>query len=143
MAELIQGRTIVAGEAEGALLVSATPLSFWGAYDPATGEITDRRHPLSGRIAAGCVLALPGTIGSSTTTAVLLEAVRRGTAPAAILTEEVDTFLALASIIAEEMYGRAFPVVVVTVDQLKKLEPEARLAIRPNGTLETIGKHQG
>jgi cis-L-3-hydroxyproline dehydratase len=133
MAELIQGRTIVAGEAEGPLLVSTTPLSFWGAYDPATGEIIDRRHPLSGRIAAGCVLALPGTIGSSTTTAVLLEAVRRGTAPAAILTEEVDTFLALASIVAEEMYGRAFPVVVVTADQLAKLHPETRIRVNRDG----------
>ena len=36
--------------------VSAEPLSFWGGYNYHTGEITDRRHPLSGQVAAGRVL---------------------------------------------------------------------------------------
>ena len=89
------------------------PLSFWGGYDAATGEIIDRRHPLSGQIAAGRVLAIPFTRGSSTTTAVFLEAVRAGTAPAAILTAGTDAFLALASIVADEMYGRPVPVVAL------------------------------
>ena len=83
MQRIIQGRPVVAGEAAGELLFSDEPLSFWGGYDAATGEIIDRRHPLSGRIAAGRVLAIPFTKGSSTTTAVFLEAVRAGTAPAA------------------------------------------------------------
>ncbi len=132
----MQGRAIVAGEGEGELLVSSTPLSFWGAYDPATGEITDRKHPLSGRIAAGCVLALPGTIGSSTTTAVLLEAVRRGTAPAAILTRELDTFLALAAIVAQEMYGRTFPVVALTAEQFSRLRTGDRVRVNGDATLQ-------
>ena len=58
---------------------------FLGGYDPATGEITDRRHPLSGQMAAGRVLVLPSARGSSTTTAVLLEAIQRNTAPAPTL----------------------------------------------------------
>ena len=32
---------IVAGAAEGPLLVSSEPLSFWGGYDSRTGEIID------------------------------------------------------------------------------------------------------
>ena len=95
-----QGKSVVKGAARGLALVSAEPLSFWGGYDYHTGEITDRRHPLSGSIAAGRVLALPFTRGSSTTTAILLEAVHLGTAPAAILTTGVDAFFALASIVA-------------------------------------------
>ncbi|MCB0241835.1 MAG: DUF126 domain-containing protein, partial [Anaerolineae bacterium] len=75
---------IIPGAAAGRALVSNEPLSFWGGYDYRTGEITDRRHPLSGQIAAGCVLCVPFSRGSSTTTAVLLEAVRTGAAPAAI-----------------------------------------------------------
>ena len=109
MAELIRGQVVVAGTAAGELLVSRAPLSFWGGYDSRTGEIIDCRHPLSGQIAAGRVLALPNTIGSSTTTAVLLEAIRAGTAPAAILTIGVDSFLALASVVSNEMYGRVIP----------------------------------
>lgn len=65
MERVMQGRPLVAGEAEGALLVSAEPLSFWGGYDQETGEIIDRRHPLAGQMAAGRVLAVPFTRGSS------------------------------------------------------------------------------
>jgi predicted aconitase with swiveling domain len=109
---------LVAGDATGTLVISPAPLSFWGGYDAATGEVIDRRHPLSGRCLAGCVLALPWTRGSSTTTAILLEAVRLGMAPAAILLPKVDTFIALASIVAHELYGRGFVVAVVPAGTL-------------------------
>lgn len=109
---------IVAGQAEGPLVVSPAPLSFWGGFEAATGEVIDRRHPLSGECLTGRVLALPWTRGSSTTTAVLLESVRRKTMPAAILLPKVDTFIALAAIVAHELYGRNFPVVVVNPAEL-------------------------
>ena len=88
-------------------------LSFWGGYDFHTGEIIDKHHPLAGVRAAGRILAVPFSKGSSTTTAVLLEAVRAGTAPAAILTTGVDSFFALASIVADVMYGKSFPVIAL------------------------------
>ena len=134
---LIAGRAIVSGEGSGPLLISAEPISFWGGYDPSTGEIIDRRHPLSGRIAAGCVLALPYTIGSSTTTAVLLEAVRQGKAPAAILTTEVDSFLALASIVAQEMYGCPIPIVALDAAGLASLQPGTQVRVNRDGSVET------
>jgi len=59
MDELMRGRVVVAGEATGEVLLSSQPLSFWGGYDHRTGEIIDRRHPLSGQIAAGRILATP------------------------------------------------------------------------------------
>lgn len=114
----IDERLLVAGTATGPLVISPAPLSFWGGFDAASGEVIDRRHPLSGRTLSGLVLALPWTRGSSTTTAVLLESVRRGTAPAAILLPKVDTFIALAAIVARELYGRTFPVAVVPLDAL-------------------------
>ncbi|HEV8040636.1 MAG TPA: DUF126 domain-containing protein [Bryobacteraceae bacterium] len=135
MADVIQGKIVVAGEAEGELLVSTQPLSFWGGYDHQTGEIIDRRHPLSGQIAKGRVLAIPNTIGSSTTTAVLLEAVRAGTAPAAILTIGTDSFLALASIVADEMYATPIPTVALTSEQFEKLENATKIAVRKDGLL--------
>lgn len=135
MADVIRGQVVVSGEAEGELLVSSVPLSFWGGYDHQTGEIIDRRHPLSGQIAKGRILAIPNTVGSSTTTAVLLEAVRAGTAPAAILTTSIDSFLALASIVAAEMYASPIPIVALTTEQFKKLASAARVAVRKDGTL--------
>jgi len=135
MGELIQGRVVVAGEAAGELLLSTEPLSIWGGYDSKTGEIIDRRHPLSGQIASGRILALPNTIWSSTTTAVLLEAVRAGTAPAAILTTGVDSFLALASIVSAEMYGRPIPMLALTEEQFAKLRTGARVSLKPDGLI--------
>lgn len=110
---------LVDGHASGPLIVSPAPLSFWGGFDAASGEVIDRRHPLSGTRLSGLVVALPWTRGSSTTTAVLLEAVRLGTAPAAILLPKTDSFIALASIVAHELYGRGFPVAVVDVERLR------------------------
>jgi predicted aconitase with swiveling domain len=120
------GWLAVEGVATGSLLVSREPLSFWGGYDAATGRIIDQRHPLCGTDAAGTVLVMPWTRGSSTTTAILLEAARAGQAPAAIVLPKIDTFIALASIVAGELYDRAFPVLV--------LDPEAWQAIPDAGT---------
>jgi predicted aconitase with swiveling domain len=135
LAGLIQGRAVIPGEAEGALLLSFQPLSFWGGYDPLTGEIIDRRHPLSGQIAAGRILALPNTVGSSTTTAVLLEAVRAGTAPAAILASSVDSFLALASVVSDEMYGRSIPLIALDVEHFAQLRNGMQVRIYPDGSV--------
>jgi cis-L-3-hydroxyproline dehydratase len=121
--------TIIPGSAEGELLVGDEPISFWGGYDYQTGEIIDRRHPLSGRIAAGRILAVPFTRGSSTTTAVLVEAVRAGTAPAAIVTTGVDSFFALASIVADEMYGKPIPLIALSPGEFEKLKTGDRFRI--------------
>ncbi len=132
----MQGRAVVSGQAEGRTIMSPEPLSFWGGYDQASGEIIDRRHPLSGQMAAGCVLGVPRSRGSSTTTAVLLEAVRRGTAPAAILTRGVDAFLALASIVADELYGRRLPVVALSPEDFAGLPSGAWVRVGPDGKIE-------
>lgn len=135
MADVIQGKPVVPGSARGEALVSHEPLSFWGGYDYHTGEITDRRHPLSGAIASGRILAVPFTRGSSTTSAVLLEAVRAGTAPAAILTTGVDSFFALASIVADEMYARPIPIVALAPDDFARLRTGDQLEIDEDGTI--------
>ncbi len=136
MAQLvIRGRAIVAGSAAGVALVTREPLSFWGGYDFQTGTIVETRHPLAGTKAAGRVLALPFTKGSSTTTAVLLEAVRAGTAPAAIVTTGVEPFFALASIAADVMYGKPFPVVALSAADFDRLRTGDWVEIGPDGTV--------
>ncbi len=138
---VIKGRAIVSGSAEGDALVSADALSFWGGFDFRTGDIIDRHHSLAGVRAAGRILAVPFSKGSSTTTAVLLEAVRAGTAPAAIVTTGVDAFFALASIVADVMYGRPFPVIALEPSEFARLQTGMRLAISPDGTIrETDGQ---
>ena len=134
-ARLIAGRAIVPGDAEGPALVSGDALSFWGGYDFTTGTIIDAHHPLVGVCAAGSVLAVPFSKGSSTTTAVLLEAVRAGTAPAAILTTGVDSFFALASIVADVMYGKSFPVVALEAADFVSLVSGERLIVERSGVV--------
>ena len=132
----IEGRVLVPGEAQGEALVSREPLSFWGGYDQNTGEIIDRRHPLSGVVAAGRILVIPSSRGSSTTTAVLLEAIRLGTAPAALLTAATDTFLTLASIVADELYQKPIPVIALDPDDFAMLETGQRLRVFADGSVE-------
>jgi len=135
MGRLIQGEVIIPGKARGLALVSDEPLSFWGGYDWQTGEITDRRHPLSGQIAAGRVLCLPFSRGSSTTTAVLLEAIREGTAPAAILTTGADFFFALASVVADELYTQPVPLVALQARDFAQLKNGDVLILKEDGLI--------
>ena len=132
----IQGTTVIAGQASGKLLVSHEPLSFWGGYDAATGEIIDRRHALSGHNAAQCVLALPGARGSSTGSQVLLEAIRAGTAPAALITTESDFFFALASVIADELYGKPLPIIAITAQDFAQLKTGDWATLCTNGAVQ-------
>lgn len=94
---------IPGSDAAGECLALTAPISFWGGVDPRTGEIIDARHPERGRNIAGTVLALPGTIGSSSASAVLLELVHAGKAPAAILMDAPDAILLLGLVVAREM----------------------------------------
>lgn len=111
-AAAVQGEVLVAGEAgSGQAFVLSAPISFWGGVDPKTGRIADVRHPEHGQSIAGRVLFLPGTIGSSSASAVLMELVHNGNAPAALVLHEPDAILLLGLIVAREM-GWQTPVAV-------------------------------
>jgi predicted aconitase with swiveling domain len=78
---------------------------------------------------------VPFSKGSSTTTAVLLESVRAGTAPAAIVTTGADAFFALASIVADVMYGKAFPVISLEATDFASLRTGMHLQIERDGRI--------
>ncbi|MBO6724894.1 MAG: DUF126 domain-containing protein [Rhizobiaceae bacterium] len=90
------------GGAAPALILSE-PISFWGGIDPSSGDVINPRHPEHGISIAGKVLFLPGTIGSSSASAVLLELVHAGKAPAALVLHEPDAILLIGLICAREM----------------------------------------
>jgi predicted aconitase with swiveling domain len=101
----VQAEILVDGEAGGGeALVLSRPISFWGGVDPSTGAIADVRHPQHGANIAGKVLFLPGTIGSSSASAVLMELVHNGHAPAALVLHEPDAILLLGLIVARQMH---------------------------------------
>ncbi len=47
---VLRGQSVISGSANGRLVVSREPLSFWGGYDLESGEIIDRQHHLSGKV---------------------------------------------------------------------------------------------
>ncbi len=132
---ILIGKPVISGKASGIALVSREPLSFWGGYDWKSGEITDRRHPLSGENARGKVLVVPFTRGSSTTTAVLLEAIREGTAPAAIVTTATDFFFALASVVAGELYEKSFPLIALSESDFDMIKTGDQVEVMEDGKL--------
>jgi len=138
--KLLRGRPLVGGVAEGEALKCNEPLSFWGGYDHRDGTIIDRRHPLNGKSACGKILGLPFTRGSSTTTAVLVESVKAGTAPAAVVCNRVDAFLALAAIVADEMYGKRVPIVLVKREDFEVLETGQQIEIFADGRILIKGE---
>ena len=134
--EALQGEVLVAGApGSGPALVLSAPISFWGGVEPKTGRIVDMRHPEHGKTIAGCVLLLPGTIGSSSASAVLLELVRNGHAPAALVLHEPDAILLLGLIVAREM-GWATPV-AVRLDRSRFAGfPDKEVSVSAEGLLE-------
>jgi len=122
-------QVLVEGKATGYTLILEEPLSFWGGLDHATGEIIDRRHPQSGENVRGRMLCMPAGRGSSSSSSVLAEAIRAGTAPAGIVLREPDGIVALGAIVAQELYGTIMPVVVVGPDVWGGLEDETGLGI--------------
>ena len=135
MGLIVSGRAVVPGEATGIVLRSRRAISLWGGVDPETGKIIDPRHDRCGASLAGRVFVYPGEKGSSTGSAVLLELVRRGLAPAALVTGSLAPVAALGSIVAEELYGKAVPVLLVARDDLDLLKDGDHVCIGSDGTV--------
>jgi len=136
MAErIIQGKVIVEGTGQGAVLVLPEPLSLWGGLNPETGMITDQHHPSCGEVVTGRVLVMPSGRGSSSASSILLEAIRLHTAPAAIITSEMDGILALGAVVAQELYGSSLPVLVLKEADYAMLHNDQEITIHRDGVL--------
>ncbi len=117
------GEILVDGAGQGPLLKLDEPLSFWGGVDPASGRIIQVRHPQCGMSVAGRMLALPGTIGSSSSSAVMLELIRAGHAPAGLILAAPDAILLLGCIVARELGWTAPPAIRLAEGEFQKLTP--------------------
>lgn len=122
MINTFKGQALVSGIAEGEALVTNTPLSFWGGVDAKTGCVIDRRHDLCGVCLTGKVLFIPQGRGSCSSSGIILEMIRAGTAPAAIIAIQSEAILATGSIIGRELYGRTMPVITVSEQMFKEIQ---------------------
>ena len=106
-------RVLIAGEARGSILALDEPLSFWGGFESETGTIIDNAHPQVGQSLVGRIVMMRIGRGSSSASYVLAEAIRQGTAPAALLLRESDEIIVLGAIVADEIYGIVMPILIV------------------------------
>jgi hypothetical protein len=100
------------GVAEGRAIVLVEPLSFWGGVDAATGEIIDSTHPDHGKNLAGRILVMDAGRGSSSSSSVFAETIRRGTGPVGVVLERADPILLVGALVAKTLYGLSCPIVI-------------------------------
>jgi predicted aconitase with swiveling domain len=103
---------LVEGAATGEIFILERPLSFWGGFNPETGMIVDAAHPQHGESLTGRIVVMPHGRGSSSSSAVLAEALRLGTGPAAIILGEPDQIVITGVFVARMLYAVECPVVV-------------------------------
>ncbi len=135
---VIRGTTLIAGTATGPLRKLAKPISFWGGVDPATSRVIDPRHPDHGCHISGTILVLPGTIGSSSSSAIMLELLRNDAAPAGLVVGTTDAILTLGIIVAGELGYRTIPVVRVGIDDQAALPASGTVRITEGGAIITV-----
>ena len=132
---MVAGRILVTGEGGGPFLRLDQPISFWGGVDPVSGTISDPRHANYGTSISGTVLAIASTVGSSSSSAIMLELLREGTAPAAILLGKADAILSLGVIVGQELGYAGIPILEVPVDDFASFEQGMRLHVAADGAV--------
>jgi len=120
MVQAYKCRKISNGIAEGEVLVSPEPISFYGGVDPNTGAIVEKGHPLEGKSIAGKVLVFPRGKGSTVGSYTIYRLKKNGVAPIAMINKEAETIVAVGAIISK-------------IPMVDKLEGDAYALLR-NGT---------
>lgn len=128
-----QTEVLVAGTAKGLVLRLDEPLSMWGGFDSHDGMIIDARHPQTGQCATGKVLVMATGRGSSSASSVLVEAIARKTAPAAIVLGEADSIISLGAVVASELYEIDVPVLVASPEFMTELETGMAVEVDRDG----------
>ena len=132
---MMKARLLTPGPGQGPVLWLDEPLSFWGAFEPRTGVILDVHHPQRGACVKDTVLVMRETRGSGSAPGAIAEAIRLGTAPAAIILAEPDINLAVGAEAATTLYGRRCVIACVTLEELEALRQAGRINIGEDGTL--------
>jgi predicted aconitase with swiveling domain len=96
---VLRGRKVVGGSASGEALVTRQTISGWGGVSPLQGAVIETRHELRGVSFKDKVLVFPGAKGSSGWSVVFHVARLAGTAPKALVFNEMTTKVALGAVV--------------------------------------------
>ena len=131
---ILKGRKVVGGTAEGEVLVSSDPVSFYGGVDPDTGIIIEPGHACYGQRISGKVFIFPTGKGSTVGSYVIYRMKKQCTAPVAIVNVETEAILATGCAIS------SIPLIDrLDLDPLKTLHSGMRARVLgEKGCIETI-----
>jgi len=96
---VLRGRKVVGGVAEGEALVTSETISGWGGVNPKDGTIIETRHELRGVSFKDKVLVFRGAKGSSGWSVMFHTCRLAGTAPLAMVFNEMTNKVALGAVV--------------------------------------------
>jgi uncharacterized protein len=109
-----QGRGVIGGVVAGKAIVSQEPIVWCHGVDPGSGRIVDVRVAIRGQSIKDLIFVYPHGKGSTTSSTWMLETIRRGNGPRAIINRETEMIVAAGAVLGELLYQKQTPV----VDQL-------------------------
>ena len=124
---------LLPGHARGRVL-KLPRLSLWGGVDPFIGCLTDPALPHVGESVKDRVLMIAEPVGSSSSSAVLLELLHAGNAPAAIVLGRADAIIGLGVLVAREMGWPTIPVMIMPPEEQERIADGTVLAVAGEDT---------
>jgi predicted aconitase with swiveling domain len=120
---------LLPGRARGRVL-KLPRLSLWGGIDPFAGRLSDPALPHFGESVKDRVLMIAEPVGSSSSSAVLLELLHAGNAPAAIVLGRADAIVGLGVLVAREMGWPTIPLMIMPPVEQERVTDGEVLEIR-------------
>ena len=138
----LRGRSITKGYAEGEALVSKQFFGFTHGVEPKTGRISDERHEWLGKNLNGKILVIPYGKSSSSGGLFILEMIRCGNGPAAVINVETEPVIGAGFIMGKIFYGKEIPVIDrLNEDPIEKISTGDYLIVNGDeGTVKIIKK---
>ena len=134
-ATVLDANVLVAGEASGTALVLQEPLSFWGGFNPANGEIIDIHHPQYQQRVTGKVLFISESRGSAGTPGGIAETLRNGSGPSAFVLAERDVNIGVGTLVANQLYQLEVPVLAISLQQMSEIMTGSKISIHRTGKI--------
>jgi predicted aconitase with swiveling domain len=107
----IKGRGVLGGIAEGEALVSSEQIVWSHGVEPSKGVIDDKKVKLHGQSIKGKVFVYPYGKGSTSSSTWILETIRCGNAPCAIINKETELIITTGFLYGRLLYDKQIPVV--------------------------------
>jgi len=131
--KVLKGRIIIKGNIEGEVLISRKPFMFAHGVNPKTGEIVDKRSDVYGKNMKNKIFIFPNGKGSTTGSMWLLETIRRGNAPKAIINQETEMIIATGAVLGHLLYGKKTVIIdKVDFEELGEINPNSAIEINCN-----------